>query len=370
MLLRLFQRCGHRPIVLMGGGTTKIGDPSGKDEQRQLLSEEQIRRNMKGIRGIFENFLRFGRGRTGALMIDNAEWLDRLGYIEFLREVGRHFTINRMLTFDSVRLRLEREQPLTFLEFNYMLLQAYDFVELARRYDCTLQMGGSDQWGNIVNGVELGRRLDQRVLYGLTTPLITTGSGAKMGKTASGAVWLNAEKRSPYDYWQFWRNVEDADVGRFLKLFTELPVDEIGRLESLVGAELNEAKKILATEATALAHGREAAEAAAETARRTFEEQGAGGELPVLTIDGTSLGTTAAYQPFVRIGIAASGGEAKRIIQSGGAKIGTASLRDPFQTIEALASPASAFEEDEATYSVRISLGKKKHGILRVRKNR
>src|ERR1043165_1400681 len=235
MLLRLFQQCGHRPIVLMGGGTTKVGDPSGKDEARQLLTEEQIQRNMAGIHRVFEKFLAFGPGPTDAVMADNAEWLDRLGYIEFLRDIGRHFTINRMLSFESVKLRLEREQPLTFLEFNYMLLQAYDFLELARRYDCKLQMGGSDQWGNIVNGVELGRRVDQRTLYGLTTPLITTASGAKMGKTATGAVWLNAERRSAYEYWQFWRNVEDADIGRFLRLFTELPLEEIRRLETLEG---------------------------------------------------------------------------------------------------------------------------------------
>ena len=357
MLLRLFQRCGHRPIVLMGGGTTKIGDPSGKDEQRQLLSDEQIGRNMAGIRSVFEKFLSFGDGPSGAVMVDNAEWLDRLGYIEFLREIGRHFTINRMLTFDSVRLRLEREQPLTFLEFNYMLLQAYDFVELARRYDCKLQMGGSDQWGNIVNGVELGRRLDGRSLYGLTTPLITTASGAKMGKTAQGAVWLNAEKRSPYDYWQFWRNAEDADVGRFLKLFTELPLEEVARLERLEGAERNEAKKILATEATALAHGRAAAEAAAETARRTFEEGAAGEALPRIAVARSELERgIPAFELLHRANLAASKGEARRLIKSGGARINDAPVADEMR-------PVTAADLD-ADGAIKLSAGKKRHALV------
>jgi tyrosyl-tRNA synthetase len=359
MLLRLFQRCGHRPIVLMGGGTTKIGDPSGKDEQRQLLTEEQIGRNMAGIRSVFEKFLRFGDGPTDALMADNAEWLDRLGYIEFLREVGRHFTINRMLTFDSVRLRLEREQPLTFLEFNYMLLQAYDFVELARRYECRLQMGGSDQWGNIVNGVELGRRLDQQELYGLTTPLITTASGVKMGKTASGAVWINAQRRSPYDYWQFWRNVEDADVGRFLKLFTELPLAEISRLERLEGAERNEAKKILATEATALAHGRAAAEAAAETARRTFEEGAIGEALPKVTVARAEIDRgIPAFELLHRAGLAASKGEARRLIKAGGAKLNDATIEDEMR-------PVSSADLD-AEGLIKLSVGKKRHALIEV----
>jgi tyrosyl-tRNA synthetase len=357
MLLRLFQRCGHRPIVLMGGGTTKIGDPSGKDEQRQLLTDEQIQRNMAGIRSVFEKFLRFGDGPTEALMADNAEWLDRLGYIEFLREVGRHFTINRMLTFDSVRLRLEREQPLTFLEFNYMLLQAYDFVELARRYDCTLQMGGSDQWGNIVNGVELGRRLDQRELHGLTTPLITTASGVKMGKTASGAVWINAEKRSPYDYWQFWRNAEDADVGRFLKLFTELPLDEIVRLERLEGAERNEAKKILATEATALAHGRAAAEAAAETARRTFEEGAIGEALPKIAVGRAEIDRgIPAFELLHRAGLAASKGEARRLIKAGGARLNDKTIEDEMRPVTS--------SDFDAEGLIKLSVGKKRHALV------
>jgi tyrosyl-tRNA synthetase len=359
MLLRLFQRCGHRPIVLMGGGTTKIGDPSGKDEQRQLLTEEQIGRNMAGIRSVFEKYLRFGDGPTDALMADNAEWLDRLGYIEFLREVGRHFTINRMLTFDSVRLRLEREQPLTFLEFNYMLLQAYDFVELARRYECKLQMGGSDQWGNIVNGVELGRRLDQRELYGLTTPLITAASGVKMGKTASGAVWINAEKRVPYDYWQFWRNVEDADVGRFLKLFTELPLEEISRLERLEGAERNEAKKILATEATALAHGRAAAEAAAETARRTFEEGAIGEALPKVAVARAEIDRgIPAFELLHRAGLAASKGKARRLIKAGGAKLNDATIEDEMRPV--------SIADLNAEGLIKLSVGKKRHALIEV----
>jgi tyrosyl-tRNA synthetase len=359
MLLRLFQRCGHRPIVLMGGGTTKIGDPSGKDEQRQLLTHEQIQRNMAGIRSVFEKFLRFGEGPADALMADNAEWLDRLGYIEFLREVGRHFTINRMLTFDSVRLRLEREQPLTFLECNYMLLQAYDFVELARRYECKLQMGGSDQWGNIVNGVELGRRLDQRELYGLTTPLITTASGVKMGKTASGAVWINAEKRAPYDYWQFWRNVEDADVGRFLKLFTELPLEEISRLERLEGAERNEAKKILATEATALAHGRAAAEAAAETARRTFEEGATGEALPKVAVARAEIDRgIPAFELLHRAGLAASKGEARRLIKAGGAKLNDATIEDEMRPVSSADLNAEGL--------IKLSVGKKRHALIEV----
>src|SRR5579863_3707738 len=289
MLLRLWQRCGHRPIVLMGGGTTKIGDPSGKDETRKLLSEEEIDRNKASIRRVFERFLTFGSGPSDAIMVDNADWLDRLSYIPFLREYGRHFSVNRMLTFDSVRLRLEREQPLTFLEFNYMVLQSYDFLELSRRHDCVMQMGGSDQWGNIVSGVELARRIDNRTLFGLTTPLLSTASGAKMGKTAQGAVWLTEDRLSAYDYWQFWRNTEDGDVGRFLRLFTDLPVEEIERLERLPGSEINDAKRILATEATALCHGRTAAQAAAETARRVFEAGSVGGALPVVAVPRAAL---------------------------------------------------------------------------------
>ena len=282
MMLRWLQKTGHQPIVLLGGGTTKIGDPSGRDESRTLLTENAIAANKKGIRRSFDRFLSFGDGATDALLVDNADWLDALGYIPLLRDIGAHFSINRMLTFDSVRLRLDREQPLSFLEFNYMILQAYDFLELSRRADCRLQMGGSDQWGNIVSGVELARRIDARQLYGLTTPLITLASGAKMGKTAQGAVWLNADRLSAYDYWQYWRNTDDADVGRFMRLFTELPLDEIARHEALEGAELNESKKLLANQATALCHGPEAAANAAETARRTFEEGAAGADLPVI----------------------------------------------------------------------------------------
>jgi len=276
MMLHWMQQTGHRPIALMGGGTTKIGDPSFRDESRKLMGEDQIAKNIAGIKQVFTRFLKFGDGPTDAIMVNNADWLDKLEYIPFLRDVGAHFSVNRMLSFDSVKLRLEREQSLSFLEFNYMILQAYDFLELARRHGCVLQMGGSDQWGNIVNGVELGRRIDDRALYGLTTPLITTASGAKMGKTAAGAVWINADKLSPYDYWQYWRNTEDADVSRFFRLFTDLPLEEIAELEKHKGAAINDAKIRLANEATALAHGREAAEAAAETARRTFVEGGVG----------------------------------------------------------------------------------------------
>ena len=289
MLLRRLQQAGHRPIVLMGGGTTKIGDPSGKDEARRLLTDDQIAQNMAGIRAVFERFLTFGDGPADAVMVDNAEWLDELKYIPLLREIGPHFSINRMLTFDSVRMRLEREQPLSFLEFNYMILQAYDFVELSRRHGCRLQMGGSDQWGNIGSGVDLSRRLGGTELFGLTAPLITTASGAKMGKTAQGAVWLSADLLSPYEYWQFWRNTEDADVGRFLRLFTDLPEAEIARLEGLQGAELNDAKKVLANEATALLHGAAAAADAAETARRTFEEGGLGEALPQIALPRAEL---------------------------------------------------------------------------------
>jgi tyrosyl-tRNA synthetase len=287
MMLRRLQQAGHRPIVLMGGGTTKVGDPSGKDESRKLLTTEQIDANIAGIRRAFEHFLTFGDGPTDAIMVNNAEWLDTLEYIPFLREVGKHFTINRMLTFDSVKLRLDREQPLTFLEFNYMILQAYDFLELSRRVGCRAQMGGSDQWGNIVNGIELTRRIDGSEVFGVTTPLITTADGAKMGKTAQGAVWLDEALLSPYDYWQFWRNTDDADVARFLKLFTDLPLDEIARLEQLQGAEINQAKIVLATEATAMLHGREAAEAAERTAAETFAGGGAGADLPTLSNGGS-----------------------------------------------------------------------------------
>src|ERR1700686_3119681 len=314
MLLRLFQQTGHKPIVLMGGGTTRIGDPSGRDESRQLLGDAAIAHNMASIRKVFANFLQFGTRATDAVMVNNADWLDELRYIPLLRDVGRHFSVNRMLTQDSVRLRLERDQPLSFLEFNYLVLQAYDFVELARRFGCELQMGGSDQWGNIVAGIELGRRTDARTLFGLTTPLVTTTSGAKMGKTAQGAVWLNPDRLSPYEYWQFWRNTEDADVGRFLRLFTALPLDEIDRLARLEGSEINEAKKILADEAAALCHGRAAAEAAAETARTVFEAGGSGDDLPEITVPRDALARgIPAFELFARAGLAASNGAGGRL---------------------------------------------------------
>ena len=348
MMLRRMQQAGHRPIVLMGGGTTKVGDPSGKDESRKLLTDEQIDSNIAGIRRVFERFLSFGNGPMDALMVNNADWLDSLQYIPFLREVGRHFTINRMLTFDSVRLRLDREQPLTFLEFNYMILQGYDFLELSRRAGCRVQLGGSDQWGNIVNGIELGRRIDGTELFGVTTPLITTADGAKMGKTAQGAVWLDADLLSPYDYWQFWRNVADADVGRFLRLFTDLPVDEISRLESLPGAEINQAKIVLATEATAMLHGREAAEAAARTAAETFAGGGAGEDLPTLATGG-SISLLGA---LTGLGFCASNGEAKRKIAEGAVRADDQVVSDPALTIALADQP------------VKISLGKKKHGLL------
>ena len=346
MLLRRLQQAGHKPIVVMGGGTTKIGDPSGKDESRKMLTEEAIAGNIASIRRCFERFLTFGDGPTDAILVNNADWLDALAYIPFLRDVGPHFTINRMLTFDSVKLRLEREQPLTFLEFNYMILQAYDFLELSRRVGCRLQLGGSDQWGNIVNGIELTRRIEGTQLYGVTTPLITTADGAKMGKTAAGAVWLNAEQLAPYDYWQFWRNAHDQDVGRFLRLFTDLPLEETARLEALEGSEINTAKKILADEATALAHGKEAAEAAGETARKTFEEGTAGESLPTLRIDAPLLLTEA----LVRLGLVASRNEARRLLQQGGAKVDG----EKVETDITLRPGAE----------VRISAGKKKHGLV------
>ncbi|MDP6709373.1 MAG: tyrosine--tRNA ligase [Alphaproteobacteria bacterium] len=358
MMLRHLQQCGHRPIVLIGGGTTKVGDPSGKDEQRQLLSEAQIEANMAGIKQVFQRFVRFGDGPTDAIMVNNADWLDELGYIPFLRDYGRHFSVNRMLGFESVKLRLEREHALSFLEFNYMILQAYDFLELSRRYGCRLQMGGSDQWGNIVNGVELGRRVDSIGLFGLTNPLITTASGQKMGKTASGAVWLNEDMLSSYDYWQFWRNTEDDDVGRFLKLFTELPLDEIGRLEQLEGAEINEAKKVLADEATTLAHGRAAAEAAAETARRTFEEGRIGDDLPAIEVGRAELDAgIALFQLLARSGLCASNGEARRLIKGGGARLNDDVVVDEFQT-------ATAADLDAAGI-IKLSAGRKRHALVR-----
>lgn len=358
MLLRWLQKTGHRPIVLMGGGTTKVGDPSGKDEGRQLLSDQQIAANIAGIKSAFGNLLHFGDGPTDAVMMNNADWLDTLSYIPFLRDVGRHFTINRMLTFESVRLRLDREQPLTFLEFNYMILQAYDFLELGRRADCRLQMGGSDQWGNIVNGVELSRRIDGREAFGLTTPLITTASGAKMGKTAAGAVWLNADRVSPYDYWQFWRNAEDADVGRFLKLFTDLPLDEIARLEALQGAEINEAKKVLATAATGLLHGADAATAAAETADRTFARGEAATGLPTIEISRAELAEgIPAFQMFRRAGLVASNGESRRLIQGGGGRIND-------RRVDTDDQPVGVGDLD-ADGLIKLSAGKKRHALVR-----
>jgi len=358
MMLRWLQKTGHRPIVLMGGGTTRIGDPSFRDESRPLLDDAQIARNIAGIQRVFSRFLTFGSGPTDALMTNTADWLDRLEYIPFLRDVGRHFTINRMLTFDSVRLRLDREQPLTFLEFNYMILQAYDFLELSKREGVRLQMGGSDQWGNIVNGVELTRRVTGTELYGLTSPLITTASGAKMGKTASGAVWLNPERCSPYDYWQFWRNTDDKDVGRFLRLFTELPLDEIARLEALGGAEINESKKILATEATTLAHGAEAAREAAETARRAFEEGAAAEGLPSIDVPRSDLERgIPAFQLLRMSGLVASNGEARRLVQQGGARLNDQRLDDP----EYAVSVADVTDEGV----VKLSAGKKRHALVR-----
>jgi tyrosyl-tRNA synthetase len=354
MLLRHLQRTGHRPIVLMGGGTTKVGDPSGRDETRQLLNEQQINANITGIRATFARFLDFGAGTSGAIMANNDDWLKDLQYIDFLRDVGRHFTINRMLTMDSVRMRLEREQPLTFLEFNYMIMQSYDFVELHKRCDCTLQMGGSDQWGNIVQGVELGRRMSEAQLFGLTSPLITTSSGAKMGKTASGAVWLNPNRLSPYDYWQFWRNTEDGDVGRFLRLFTDLPLEEIARLEKLKDAEINTAKEILATEATRLCHGDERAREAAATAARAFTGGTAQGlptfllkaGEPVLVID-----------VVIALGMASSKGEARRLIDQGGVR-----LND--QAVKAATAGITAADLD-GNGTARLTVGKKRHGLIR-----
>ena len=355
MLLRLLQRCGHRPIVLMGGGTTRIGDPSGKDEARRLLDDAEIARNMEGIRTIFAKFLKFGDGPDEAVMVNNADWLDELRYIPMLRDVGRHFSVNRMLTLDSVRLRLERDQPLSFLEFNYSILQAYDFGELARRYQCELQIGGSDQWGNIVAGVELARRAEGRTLFGLTTPLMTTASGVKMGKTAQGAVWLNAERLSPYEYWQFWRNTEDDDVGRFLRLFTELDLADIERLER---GDVNEAKKVLATEATALCHGREAAEAAAETARAVFEGGGSGSELPQTEVLRNELARgMAAFELFSLTGLAASNSEARRLIRGGGARIND-------RVVDNETKPVTEADLDEKGM-LKLSAGRKRHVLVR-----
>ncbi len=355
MMLRRLQQAGHKPIVLMGGGTTKVGDPSGKDEQRQLLTDAQIAANMASIKTAFTSFLTFGDGPTDAIMVNNAEWLEKLEYISFLRDYGRHFSVNRMLSFDSVKLRLDREQPLSFLEFNYMILQAYDFVELGKRYGCRLQMGGSDQWGNIVNGLELGRRAANLDLFAVTCPLITTSSGAKMGKTAAGAVWLNADMRSPFDYWQFWRNTEDADVECFLKLFTELPLDEVARLGKLEGAELNEAKKILATEATAMLHGREEAEKAANAARTAFEQGGISADMPTVEVEiGDGIGVLSAV---VAAGLAASNGEVRRLIKGGGVKINDKQVTDERSLITTA--------DITGDMVVKVSVGQKKHVLLK-----
>jgi tyrosyl-tRNA synthetase len=355
MLLYWLQQSGQKPIVLMGGGTTRVGDPSGRDEARRLLSIEDIEANKRGIQQVFAKFLRFGNGESEAIMVDNAEWLTKLNYIDMLRDVGRHFSVNRMLAMDSVKLRLEREHELSFIEFNYMVLQAYDFVELARRYGTNLQMGGSDQWGNIVTGIDLGRRMGTPQLYALTTPLITLSSGAKMGKTASGAVWLNADMKPAYDYWQFWRNTEDADVGRFLRLFTVLPLAEIARLEALGGAEINEAKKILANEATAMLHGRQAADAAAETARRTFEEGASAAGLPAITLNlAQGIGL---LQACVAAGFATSNGEARRAVQGGAIRINDVQAGDERKVLD------MADLNDEGV--IKLSMGKKKHVLIR-----
>jgi tyrosyl-tRNA synthetase len=358
MMLRWLQKTGHKPITLMGGGTTRIGDPSFRDDARPLLTDEQIDDNLNGIKQVFAKFLTFGDGPTDAVMVNNRDWLDELKYIDFLRDYGRHFSVNRMLSFDSVKIRLDREQNLSFLEFNYMILQAYDFVELKRNYDCTLQMGGSDQWGNIVNGIELARRVDGAHLYGLTSPLLTTASGAKMGKSADGAVWLNAEMRSPYDYWQYWRNTEDADVGRFLKLFTEMPLDEIARLEKLEGAELNEAKKILATEATAMCHGRDEAEKAAEAARVAFEMGATSAVMPTVEIASADLDAgIGVLSAFVTAGLCSSNGDARRQIKGGGARVNDAQVTD---------EKTSLTKESLTTDGViKLSIGKKKHVLLK-----
>jgi tyrosyl-tRNA synthetase len=357
-MLHWFQQTGHQPIVLMGGGTTKVGDPSGKDAARQLLTDEKIAENMAGIRQVFSRFVAFEEAGGNAIMPNNAEWLDHLEYIPFLRDYGRHFSINRMLSFDSVKLRLEREQPLSFLEFNYMLLQAYDFLELHRRTGCLLQMGGSDQWGNIVNGIDLTRRVARAEVFGLTCPLITTSDGAKMGKSAAGAVWLNAGMLSAYDYWQFWRNTSDADVGKFLKLFTKLDLGEIARLEALEGQEINEAKKILANAATAMAHGPEAAKAAEATALETFEAGGAGADLPTLDLAAEEVtGGISVVQIFVRSGLAASGKEAKRLIAEGGARV-----NDEVEKDAGLMLGAEAFAAP-----VKLSAGKKRHALVRLK---
>ena len=357
MLLYWLQRTGHRPIALMGGGTTRVGDPTGKDEQRKLLTDTDIQANIDGIKGVFSKFLKFGDGPTDAVMANNDDWLSTLGYVEFLRDYGVHFTINRMLTFDSVKLRLERESPMTFLEFNYMLMQAYDFHELYNRYGCTLQLGGTDQWGNIVNGVELCRRKDGKEVFGLTTPLLTTASGKKMGKTEDGAVWLNADMFAPYDYWQYWRNVEDADVEMLLGRFTTIPMDEVRRLGALEGAEINDAKKILANEATTLLHGKDAAASAEATAQKTFEQGGLGGDLPTVDMAQTAIDAGAPLiDQFIAAGLCASKGEARRHIKAGALKVNDAPVREE-RNIDA---------KDVVDGAIKISIGKKKHAVIRI----
>ncbi|NOZ41813.1 MAG: tyrosine--tRNA ligase [Alphaproteobacteria bacterium] len=358
MMLRHLQKSGHKPIVLMGGGTSRIGDPTGRDDSRKMLSDDDINRNMAGIRTVFEKYLTFGNGPTDAIMVNNADWLDPLKYVEFLRDMGIHFTINRMLSFDSVKLRLEREQPMTFLEFNYMILQAYDYLELGRAYGCALQMGGSDQWGNIINGVELNRRVDAREVFGLTTPLVTLASGQKMGKSMSGAVWLNDNKLSSYDFWQFWRNTADADVGKFLRLFTELPLAEIARLEALEGQEINQAKKILADEATILCHGRPAAKAARDTARLAFEKKSLSADLPTVTIALDDLKKGIAVPDlYVISGLTQSKGEARRLIKQGGGRLNDQKILDSDRVI----TPAQLTPEN----TIKLSAGKKKHILIR-----
>jgi len=356
MMLRWLQKTGHKPITLMGGGTTKIGDPSGKDESRPQLTTEKINENIAGIRKVFSKYLSFGDGATDAIQPNNADWLEQLNYIDFLRDYGRHFTINRMLSFDSVKLRLDREQPLTFLEFNYMLLQAYDFMELNNRYGCMLQLGGSDQWGNIVNGIDLTRRINQKSVFGLTTPLLTKADGSKMGKSAAGAIWLNEDRLSAYEFWQFWRNTLDADVGKFLKLFTELPLDECARLAALEGAEINDAKIALANAATAMAHGEAAAQAAEATAREVFEKGGVGDDLPTITLSSDDIGDgISIVQLFVKSGLSKSGKDAKRLIAEGGAKLNDEAVKDAGRMVMAA----------EIAATIKLSAGKKRHALVK-----
>ena len=357
MMLRWLQTTGHQPVTLMGGGTTKIGDPSGKEESRKMLTSEQITENIRGIFKVFEKYLKFGEGTTDAVQPNNAEWLDQLNYIEFLRDIGPHFTINRMLTFESVKQRLDREQPLTFLEFNYMLLQSYDFMELNKRYGVGLQMGGSDQWGNIVNGVDLTRRISKKQVFGLTTPLLTKADGTKMGKSASGAIWLNEDKLSAYEFWQFWRNTLDADVGKFLKLFTEINVNECERLGALAGSEINEAKVILATAATTLAHGTAAATIAEATAKEVFEKGGVGDDLPTIAFEAEDVGEAIPLiQLLIRSGLSKSGKDAKRLIADGGAKLDDVVVKDAGMMVSA----------EQLQISVKLSAGKKRHAVAKM----